>query len=110
MLLEDIIDSIKEVTGIAPVVKGGNRSNPIEYFYSRTGVKTFRLELYLNGNDLKELMEGSDLILSAINDFYDQGKFNGSIDIVGGGSFTEENIITLAHYFNVVDYSKNSSL
>lgn len=123
MIIEDIINSIKEVTGIAPVVKGGNRSNPIEYFYSRTGVKTFRLELYLNGNDLKELMEMSDVILDSINDFYDLGKFNGSVELTGGGTFNKgsriygvesttygNDIITEVMYFNVVDYSKSVSI
>lgn len=105
-MLEDIIARITEVTNLKPVVRGGNRRNPIEYTWHRVGQRQYRLQIVLNGKDLLELQNRSDLIVGAINDFGDTGKFNGSIELNGGGNFSEEDIISMVMYFDVVSYDQ----
>ena len=104
-MLEQIIETIKQVTSLKPVVKGGNNNNPIEYLWYRTGYMGYRLVIEVHGSDILKITALNEKIVKAINDFGDNGKFNGSIDINGGGTVTKDNKITMVSYFDVIDYS-----
>lgn len=105
MILVDIVNRIKQFTELDPVVKGGDRRNPIEISWSRQSKYNFRLEVWIHGDDLLELQSLSDEIVECISDVGDTNTLNGSIELTGGGSFAKDNIISMAMYFNVVDYS-----
>ena len=104
-----ILDTIKSVTNYSPVVRGGNQSNPIEYSVSQLGYRVYRLELYINGSRLDDIMNICSAINNALVDFGDNTiNADMSIDYVGGGSFANGNRITQACYYQVVSYEKRN--